>query len=341
MLTASAAAISFARFMQALAGSVMCEVAFSTVAENVNPERLGKTHRVLSVVVSAGTSAGPMLSGMLFDLGGYWVAWFSALTVVVINIAIQLLMPEQPKDKGKTPVTSPTDDSPHSETSPLLLVPEEVNMIRRMRGIDIRGYTILLQHRRFVAGIVSYLVFAILISSFNTTLPLHVRDVFGWGSMPTSLLFMALHSPGIVLGPLLAWMKDRLGSRHPMAIGFLLLAPLVWLVGVPGDRQFPWANEDNRGPVLYSVAVMLIGVTTCALNGAGTMEATGMYPQLLCWSTSDWRSGCRRNRIRRAWRLRSRWRISTRLVDVEHDLDVGLVPRADSVWIPGRTDRIL
>ena len=283
MLTASAVAISFARFVQALAGSVMCEVAFTTVAENVNPERLGKTHSVLSVVVSMGTSAGPILSGMLFDLGGYWVAWFSVLMVVVINIVIQSLMPKQRKDKGKKPVTSLTDDYAQSETSPLLSVPEEVDTIRRMReGIDIHGYTILLQHRRFIAGIVSYLAFAILTSSFNTTLPLHVRDVFGWGSTPTGLLFMALHSPGIALGPLLAWMKDRLGSRHPVAIGFLLLAPLVWLVGMPGDRKFPWANEDNRGPVLYSVAVMLIGVTTCALNGAGTMEATGMYLQLLC-----------------------------------------------------------
>lgn len=255
----------------------MCEVAFSTVAENVNPEHLGKTHRVLSVVVSGGTSAGPMLSGMLFDLGGYWVAWFSALVVVVVNIVIQSLMPEQPKDKGKKPVASNTDHS-QSETSPLLPVPEEVHMMLRMReGIDIRGYTTLLRHRRFVAGIVSYLAFAILSTSFNTTLPLHVRDVFGWGSMPTGLLFMALQSPGIALGPLLAWMKDRLGSRHPVAIGFLLLAPLVWLVGVPGNGRFPWANEDNRGPVLYSVAVMLIGVTACALNGAGPMEATGMY----------------------------------------------------------------
>lgn len=256
----------------------MCEVVFSTIAETVNPEHLGKTHRVLSVVVSVGTSAGPMLSGMLFDLGGYWVAWFSALMVVMINIAIQSFIPEQSKDKGKKPVTSNTEDHPQSETSPLLPVPEGVNTILQMReGIDIRGYTTLLRHRRFVAGIVSYVNFAILTTSFNTTLPLHVRDVFGWGSMPTGLLFMALQSPGIALGPLLAWMKDRLGSRHPVAIGFLLLAPLVWLVGVPGDGRFPWANEDNRGPVLYSVAVMLVGVTTCALNGAGTMEATGMY----------------------------------------------------------------
>lgn len=151
-------------------------------------------------------------------------------------------------------------------------------MLRMRERTGLQFYITLFRHRRFVAGAVSYLVFAVITASFDTTLPLHVRDVFGWGSMPTGLLFVALQSPGIPLSPLIGWVKDRLGTRHPVAIGFLLLAPWMWLVGVPGDKRFPWANEGDRGRIIYSVVVALIGVTICSLNGAGTMEATSMHP---------------------------------------------------------------
>lgn len=165
-----------------------------------------------------------------------------------------------------------------SENAPLLQRTDHIQTTPTTRErTGLRFYTTIFRHRRFVCGAVSYLVFALLVSSFDTTLPLHVRAVFGWGSLPTGLLFMALQSPGIPLSPLVGWLKDRVGTRDPIMIGFLLLAPQLWLLGVPGDERFPWASQGDRGPVLYSISVTLIGITMCLLNGAGTMEATSMY----------------------------------------------------------------
>lgn len=273
----SAVFIFIARLVQALASAVMWVIGFSTVADNVKQEHLGKVYGLISVAVAVGTSAGPMLSGILFDFGGYWVAWSSAFVVILIDIVLRLLMLERPKDKGKRPATADADDLSDPENAPLLQPqpPEVIPVQLRMRErTGLQFYITLFQHRKFVAGAVSYLVFAILTASFDTTLPLHVRDVFGWGSTQTGLLFVALQSPGIPLSPIVGWVKDRLGTRHPITIGFLVLTPLVWLLGVPGDERFPWANEGDRGHIIYSVTVALIGVTICALNGAGTMEAT-------------------------------------------------------------------
>lgn len=91
------------RLVQALASSVMWVIGFSTIADNVKQEHLGKVYGLISVAVAVGTSAGPMLSGILFDFGGYWVAWSSAFVVIVIDIVLRLLMLERPKDKGKRP----------------------------------------------------------------------------------------------------------------------------------------------------------------------------------------------------------------------------------------------
>jgi MFS family permease len=131
------------------------------------------------------------------------------------------------------------------------------------------------RHRRFVSGVLGYFVFAILISSFDTTLPLHVRDAFNWDSMPAGLMFLALQGPGIALSPLVGWLKDRVGTRIPTTIGFLGLAPLLWLLGVPGDERFPWANEGHRGQIIYAMDVTAVGIVSVLLNGVGVLEATG------------------------------------------------------------------
>lgn len=98
--------------------------------------------------------------------------------------------------------------------------------------------------------------------------------------MHAGLLFTALHSPSVFLGPLCQWMKNRMGSRHPIAIGFLTLAPLMWLLGTPGDTKFPWANEDSRGPVVYAATVALIGVTVSTMHGTGSAEATAAVDEI-------------------------------------------------------------
>lgn len=75
-------------------------------------------------------------------------------------------------------------------------------------------------------------------------------------------------------------MKDRLGSRQPVAIGFLALAPLMWLLAIPGDPKFPWANEGSRGQLLYAATVALIGVTVSSLHGTRSSEATAAVDEI-------------------------------------------------------------
>lgn len=145
-------------------------------------------------------------------------------------------------------------------------------------------YVYVFQHRGFVGGVLGFFAFAILISSFDTTLPLHVRDVFGWDSMPTGLMFLALQGPSIALSPFIGWLKDRVGTRIPTTVGFSILAPLMWLLGVPGDERFPWANQGQRGQVIYAVDVTAVGIVSCLLNGVGTIEVTS---KLTCRSSSS------------------------------------------------------
>ncbi|XRM49191.1 hypothetical protein ABZX51_012070 [Aspergillus tubingensis] len=211
-----------------------------------------------------------MVAGILFELGGYWVAWSSAFIILILDIILRLLMLEKPDVQG---------DADYSSNASVASDPERAPLLSSNPGLeaDMAGwkfYVYILRYPRFVCGVLSYLSFAVLVSSFDTTLPLHVRDVFSWGSFPAGMMFFALQGPGILLSPICGWLKDRVGTRWPTTVGFLLLAPVMWVIGMPGDERFPWANEGDRGKVIYAVGVTVVGSVSCLLNGAGTIEAT-------------------------------------------------------------------
>ena len=135
-------------------------------------------------------------------------------------------------------------------------------------------YTFLIRQRRFIAGVTCYICYSIIIASFDTTLPLHVRDAFNWGSLPSGLMFLALQGPGILLGPLAGWLKDRVGTRYPTAVAFLVIAPSIWLMGMPGDERFTWLNCGKRGEIVYIICMIAIGCIIPLLNSVGTLEVT-------------------------------------------------------------------
>ncbi|THD00296.1 hypothetical protein EYZ11_000189 [Aspergillus tanneri] len=285
----------------ALVGSIVLALAtsrYATIADNVQPEHLGKTYGIVSVVVGAGTSGGPIVAGVLFELGGYWTAWSSAFAILLLDIICRVLMVEKPR-------AHPGSHDGDSENAPLLSNTCDNSEVEEKTGLQF--YTYMFRHRKFVCGVVSYLMFGILTTSFDTTLPLHVRDVFHWGSMLSGMMFLAFQGPGIVLSPLCGWLKDRVGTRWPTTVGFISVAPVLWLLGTPGDERFPWVNQD-RGQIVYTLAMTGAGILTCLLNGAGTIEATvtvdeieekhpgifgpnGGYSRALSVSSMGWTTG--------------------------------------------------
>lgn len=92
-------ALFVGRLIQAITSAVIWVVGFAIIADNIEAEHLGKAYGIMSVVMAVGTTAGPMLSGILFDMGGYWCAWSSAFATIVIDIILRLLMLERPRER--------------------------------------------------------------------------------------------------------------------------------------------------------------------------------------------------------------------------------------------------
>ncbi|KAI9371740.1 major facilitator superfamily domain-containing protein [Aspergillus egyptiacus] len=285
-LEISVVVLFLARFVQSLASSIMWVVGIITVADNVPVEHLGKAYGTLYVAVSASTSVGPMLSGVLLELAGYWVAWSSAFAVLGIDIVFRLLMVEKHdvKQSDDTIHDAPAERNPDTEDTPLLrdqpTKPITATEARPPPPPPPSFYRCILRKPVFIGGIYASFMGGVVNTTFHATLPLHVREVFHWGGMSAGLMFAALQAPRIVVSPFVGWLKDRVGTRAPTAFGFVSLAPAVWLLGVPGNEHFPGVNVGHRAETLYVIAMVLIGALSSFLGAAGTLEAVEAVNEL-------------------------------------------------------------
>ncbi|KAJ5795004.1 hypothetical protein N7457_001603 [Penicillium paradoxum] len=276
-ITTSLAWLFIGRFFQCIVSNALFIVGMATMAENIGSEHMGKIAGLSSTLTSAGTCSGPVIAGFLFGIGGYWTAWAGAALFLIVDIIMRLLMIEKPQKRRDAESTCAEDHSYSSEREPLLNGGRTSN-IEEIGGW--RFYLFLFRQSRFTAGIVCYFVFALFIASFESTVAMHVRDTFGWGVFPVGLLFASIQGPGMVLAPLVGYLKDRVGSRVPTMIGFISVAPFFGLLGIAGDERFPWATGGTRGKIVYGVCTTMIGCFMCLLSGVGTMEATETVDEL-------------------------------------------------------------
>ncbi|MCJ1463352.1 hypothetical protein MMC07_001959 [Pseudocyphellaria aurata] len=272
---------------------VLWIVGFATLADTVGTENMGKATGITTAAVSAGFLTGPMMAGILVEKVGYWPAWSVSLLILVVDIVMRILMIENPRSRPSANIPSDFTNksvesatrrgSPDSEISATdchertsLLAPR-AGEVKEQTGI--RFYLCLSRYPRFVTAQYAYMLFSLLLSSLEATLPLHVQEVFGWSSFGAGMMFFGLQAPGIVLGPIVGWLRDRVGTRHPTWIAFAIIAPDMWLMGTPGDARFPWAMGD-QGKAIYTASVIALGCFSNLLNGVGLMESKSVIDEV-------------------------------------------------------------
>ena len=276
-------ALFLGRIIQGLAGSGAWIVGFSTLADATGHENMGRVMGTAMSFVTTGVISGPMVAGGLLQLVGYWEAWSAPLAVLVLDMVARLIMLDAP---NKTPPKNSSNDSSVSssppnavtapeETTALLPAPPNVDQspIADSKEAPRRGfYHILLRQPRALASVANTVSLSAMFAGFDTCMPLHVRQAFGWGSGPAGMIFLCLQVPPIFLGPLAGWFRDRNGARYPATTGWLISIPLFFLMGVPGDPKFPWASVEHGGKVIYISCLAAIGTTFCLVRGSGSLE---------------------------------------------------------------------
>lgn len=110
----------------------------------------------------------------------------------------------------------------------------------------------LLRSRRLMSCLTSISVSAILMSQFDSVLPLYVKNTFQWESTAAGLIFLPITLTAF-LSPIVGWGIDKYGPRWFAVGGFLLLVPFQVLLRLVDENTV-------KDKVLLCVFLTMIGI---------------------------------------------------------------------------------
>ncbi|OOQ91249.1 MFS transporter [Penicillium brasilianum] len=278
------------RALQAVGGSSIWVIGLATIADRVSEDHVGKVMGIVMSFVTAGPIAGPTVSGLLFETLGYWPTWTVPFAVLILDFIARLLMVEAPHEATPdTPknATNPNTEENNTEDRALLSGAKDTYQSFKdpSSQTEANSSTSFSFYREVLssAGVVLSMTISVLsmfiTASFDTTLPLHVQEVFGWGTSTTGLMFFCLQTSSLVLSPLSGWLFDRIGPKYPITVSLIIVVPLIWLLGVAGSEQFGGVFTNISGPAIYIAAIAGIGATSPFIGGIGILELTAFVKE--------------------------------------------------------------
>lgn len=264
------------RLFQGISGCGAWIIGFGMLTDVAGKKHQGKALGIAGSFITAGIIMGPAVSGALLQWVGYWPAWSVPLTLLAVDFVARLAMADVPKlsiPAEGGPDTSHAESLQQDENAPLLAEPSDC--IEEVKTRPTRGfYSIMLRNPQVYAAIFNVIAFSTVLSGFDATLPVHLRDVFGWSPAPIGSIFLGLQIPAMFMSPFVGWLRDRIGLRWPTTLGWLFTAPLLWFTGVPGDSDFLGIGSDARGQSAFVACIISIGFIWSFVRGAGTFQLT-------------------------------------------------------------------
>lgn len=108
---------------------------------------------------------------------------------------------------------------------------------------------------------------AALLANFDSSIPTFSREAFGYNTLQSGLVFIALILPYLLLGPLAGWTVDKFGPKPAAVLGFGYLAPVLVLLRLP---------DENHQIVMYCAILALCGVGMAAIGSPSIVEAASV-----------------------------------------------------------------
>lgn len=120
---------------------------------------------------------------------------------------------------------------------------------------------------RLLVALLLAFVQATLLSTFDATVPTIATSYFGFDSLSSGLLFIALVLPYLVLGPIAGWAVDRYGTKPASVLGFGYLVPVLVLLRLT-------AQGGKSEVVKYCALLALCGVGLAVISSPSIVEAS-------------------------------------------------------------------
>ncbi|PWY68410.1 MFS transporter [Aspergillus heteromorphus CBS 117.55] len=282
------------RLFQGASTAVVWTVGAAMLVDTVGKEGLGQAMGYMGMGMTLGIMGGPLLGGVIYARGGYYAVFALAFALIGVDIVLRFVMiekkhaakwikhetPESPlspppetKEEGSDPenVVFPSGlDAPHDDPKGIATAgsPPPISSKDPASQKPKSAVLTLLASDRMVVTIWAYFIVSVMLTSFDSVLPLFVEGTFGWGQTGQGVIFIPLSIPHIT-DPLFGIINDKyVNARRYMAAGALFASlPLIVLL------RFVTHNSMGQ-KVLLCALLALIGVCIASLMPPLLVEAS-------------------------------------------------------------------
>jgi len=238
------------RILQGASAGVVWVTGLALLADTVGKKNAGQAMGFVGVAYSSAALLAPLLGGVVYERAGYYAVFAMAFGMIGLDIVLRLLLVEKkaarkwlPQEDDVQMEPRPLSDEQHQTDKHIVTSfapPEASNTYPDpdSAAIDIPTahpssspmakklppMLILLKSRRMQATFSGCAIAALILTAFDTTLPLFVGTTFHWSPVGAGLIFLAPLAPSFIQ-PVYGRAIDTYGARWPAGLGLLLCVP--------------------------------------------------------------------------------------------------------------------
>jgi MFS family permease len=207
----------------------------SLIVSRTEKSQLAQVLSFTSISLSCGDFLGPVTGGAIYGAGGPEAVFGLIFGLIGVDAVLRLLMIETSTelagnntavDSGVKATThraeiDATTDSDEESTTQNAEQIAAANSDRPASSQSWSGVLQLLKSPRLLSALWVTVTQATILTSFDASLTIHLRNTFHWKSTRAGLVFISLIFPAF-LSPLVGVIADRHGGRFITATGFCL-----------------------------------------------------------------------------------------------------------------------
>lgn len=110
------------------------------------------------------------------------------------------------------------------------------------------------------------MVQAILLGAFDSTIPTVAKQLFGFTSLNSGLLFIPLGVFDFILGPVFGWCVDKYGTKPVAVFAYAFLVPVLICLRIPHE-----GGTDQI--IIYAILLALCGIGLAGIGAPSIVEA--------------------------------------------------------------------
>ncbi|KAL3432096.1 MFS transporter [Aspergillus tetrazonus] len=275
------------RLCQGVSAAVVWTVGCALLVDTVDKDGLGQALGYIGMGMTFGAMGGPLLGGVLYEHGGYYSVYALAFALIALDIVFRVVMIER---KDAVPWLN-EDEQVQESVSGTLQLQQQPDDIERQEGEDEHekrssepaplpnnhpfppssaeqppkrkqrkaALLTLLASSRILVALWAYFILSLLLTSFDSVLPLFVEETFHWKQTAQGLVFIPLTVPHI-LDPVFGYINDNYPSSRRYLAGGAFFATVPVLVCL----RFVM-TDSIHDIILLCALLALVGVCIAAM----------------------------------------------------------------------------